>query len=599
MLDQSQIIQSLSTLSQLIRTYDKVGEATALVSSLKEMLEVPFLDLKCVRLIQRLDILKMYLKKLPEVVNELYDKIRESIRLLLSNSMGASRTTKMEKVRDALKDHKVFRMCISDLKSEGVLRSSYKIGEGGFGQVYKGLIAGVPTVLKSVEIGSLAGMSPDSTTISLDRQPKEYKLGVALNDFVLTNQCPNFMLTYDIGACFSTRDAIYFIEEANFDLAQAFEQRFFGPISQVSLLAQLLIALHYVHTRLHVAHRDIKSQNILLIKTPSLARTLMSYEVDGRTFVLENTGVVPCLADFGISRDLDLYGYATDVNDLLDTFVSNHRGYPDLLPAYKDAFNEARKLKNPPLDTLQFILNRINYKPTEDLPISKVYKSILKIAPGAIFKRVRGLASNPDNRGFDKPAGGGFIQDNRGFDKPAGGGFIQDNRGFDKPAGGGFIQDNRGFDNRGFDKPAEGRRIEFISDNRGFDKPAGGRIPNVFPAGGRSESISDSTNFTEGRSESISDDRDRPAGGRSGFIWDNRGFDKPAGGRRSISDNRGFDKPAGGRRSISDNRGFDKPAGGRRSISDNRGFDKPAEFVDLPSLDLPLPSPLLTSTPIG
>jgi hypothetical protein len=407
MLDQSQIIQSLSELSELIKTYDEVGEATALVLSLKEMLKVPFLDLKCARLMQRLDILKMYLKKLPEVVNELYDKIRESVLLLLSNPMGPSRAIKMEKVQDALKDRKVLRMCIADLRNEGVLLGSSKIGQGSFGQVFKGLIAGVPTVLKGVKIERfLTGVSRDSTTVPLDRQPEEYKLGVALNDLVLTDQCPNFMLTYDIGACINTY-AIYLIEEANFDLAQAFEQKFFGPISQISLLAQLLIALHYVHTRLHIAHRDIKSQNILLIKTPLLARTLISYEVDGKTFVLENTGVIPCLADFGIAKDLVSYDYdSNDVNDLLDTFVGhkglyNHRGYPDLLPAYKNAFSRARELNNPPLDTLQFILDSVNYKPTEDLPISKVYKSISeKVAPVANralnIKRVRG--SIQDNK---------------------------------------------------------------------------------------------------------------------------------------------------------------------------------------------------------
>ena len=439
MLDQSQIIQSLSTLSQLIKTYDKVGEATALVSSLREMLEVPFLDLKCVRLIQRLDILEMYLKKLPEVVNELYDKIRESIRLLLSNSMGASRTTKMEKVRDALKDHKVFDMCISILKSRGILRNPYKIGEGGFALVYKGLIAGVPTVLKSVEItDSFEEISSSSTTIPLKYQPEEYKIGVALNDLVLTDQCPNFMLTYDVGVCFNTDDTIYFIEEANFDLTRAFEQRFFGPISQISLLAQLLIALHYVHTRLHIAHQDIKSQNILLIKTPSLARTLMSYEVDGRTFVLENTGVIPCLADFGISVDLGSYDYDShDVIGLLDTFVGNkgwynRRGYPDLLPAYKDAFNQARKLKNPPLDTLQFILNSINYKPTEDLPISKVYKSI----PVKMRSKREAKGFTSDNRVFDSSAGG-LSGPAEGLNRP----LLDVHRGRSP-----ILGDNRGFD---------------------------------------------------------------------------------------------------------------------------------------------------------
>jgi serine/threonine protein kinase len=370
--------------------YDKVGEATALVSSIREMLNVSLLDIKSVRLVQRLDILEMYLKKLPEVVNESYDEVREGILVLLSTSMESSRTIKMQKVQDALKDRNVFDMCISELQHKGILATPYKIGQGGFGQVYKGIIAGVPTVLKLVGdeyLPSQDALPPGSTTLPRDFQPKEYKLGLILNDLVLSDQCPNFMLAYDIGICnrYSTREVIYFMEEANFDLAQAFQQKFFGPTSQVSLLAQLLIALHYMHTRLDVVHRDIKSQNILLIKTPSLARTLMTYEVDERTFVLENTGVIPCLADFGVTGVLDTYDSNRDLKDLLGTFIGGtvqssnssyiHKGYPDLLPTYKSAFSQARDREYPPLDTLQFILDRINYKPTEDLPISKVYKS--------------------------------------------------------------------------------------------------------------------------------------------------------------------------------------------------------------------------------
>ncbi len=460
--------------------YDKVGEATALVWSLRQMLEGPLLDLKCIRLIQRLDILKMYLKELPEVVNESYNKVREDTLLLLSTYMQPSRTIKMQKVQDALKDRKVLHMCISELQNEDVLLNPYKIGEGAYGKVYKGIIAGVPTVLKSVDMVSLESetIPPDSTTIPLDLQPMEYKLGVALNDLILTDQCPNFMLTYDVGACITRRKyAMYFIEEASFDLEQAFEQRFFGPISHVSLLAQLLIALHYVHTRLHISHQDIKSSNILLLETPSLARSLMTYEVDGRTFVLENTGVIPCLADFGTTNSQDLFSPKIDVTDLLSTFFEP-AGYPDLLPAYKNAIALARDRRYLPLDALQFILKSINYKPAEDLPISKVYKSNPVIAPVLNSANLRGPGSKSlisNDRGFsdDKlaedlnSAVGHKVKDlnsnKRGFDKSA----RAPNRAVDK-----LISDNRVFDElaEGLNKAVDRRKPKgFISDNRGFD----------------------------------------------------------------------------------------------------------------------------------
>ena len=404
--NQAQVIQSLTDLNQILVKHDEVGEATSLALSITQMLKAPLLDLKCIRLRQRLDILKMYLKEQPLAVIQAYTKAQADIQRLLNSSLEpSSRTLRMTKVRDALKNVSVFNMCVRDLNLNGILVSSSKIGEGGYGKVYKGIITGVPTVLKTVrlnesgdklnlkELAAEAGV--DLTSLPEEYQPQEYKLGVTLNGLVLAGQCPNFMLTYDVGTC-GQGEAVYFLEEASFDLDEAFKQSFFGPVSQVSLLAQLLIALYYVHTRLKVVHRDIKAENILLLETPSLARTLMSYEVDGRTFILENTGVIPCLADFGMSKTRRRINASNDIADCIATFLGgklhtvysyDHEGYPDLSTPLKQALEKAYSTTfNNALDALTFILEDVKYSSPTNLPVSKVLKSITQLSPSELDK---------------------------------------------------------------------------------------------------------------------------------------------------------------------------------------------------------------------
>ncbi len=417
--NQAQAIQSLADLNQILVKHDKVGEVTSLALSITQMLKAPLLDLKCIRLRQKLDILEMYLKELPLAVIQAYTKAQADIqRLLNSSPEPTSRTLKMDKIRDELKSVSVLDTCVRNLVARGIFVRSSKIGQGSFGKVYKSNIAEVSTVLKVVNLERSYDefdlhelIETAYLTILLEEyQPQEYKLGITLNDLVLTDQCPNFILTYGIGT--TKKKAVYFLEEASSDLAEAFKQSSFGLVSQISLLAQLLIALYYVHTRLKVTHNDINATNILLLETPSLARSLMTYEVDGRSFVIENTGVILCLADFGVSEPKTPTNISDDVADAIATLLGGyehksypykHKGYPNLSPNYKQVLEEAYSTTFlDSLDALTFILDSVKYKPPTDLSVSKVLKSTSQI--GEFNKALVRAAIKSDTKAVRKLA---------------------------------------------------------------------------------------------------------------------------------------------------------------------------------------------------
>lgn len=76
---------------------------------------------------------------------------------------------------------------------------------------------------------------------------------------------------------------------------------------QLSLFYQILIAVHAMHKYYAMIHVDLKSLNILILKTKPIG--YFEYVINGKSYFIKNTGCVPCIADFGVSETLSpLYG---------------------------------------------------------------------------------------------------------------------------------------------------------------------------------------------------------------------------------------------------------------------------------------------------
>ncbi len=242
------------------------------------------------------------------------DRIKSLIRG--QQNFVQRRLNLMKKVTTSLRQSGVTqgRMCFRNPLFYGKFTAMLLIGSGTFGQVYLGTLSKHNVIIKE------AVLTSEDAPLALYRGGQdipshywtvEYSIAKRLNDLVISKLCPNFILTYDLGLCLKCRSdykeaicSMTFMEPASFDLAFAFKERFLGPSSQLSLLSQLLIALYYVQETFQLFHSDIKAQNILILETPTLAKTLFKYKVKGSTpdtFLVENTGIVLCLTDFGVA----------------------------------------------------------------------------------------------------------------------------------------------------------------------------------------------------------------------------------------------------------------------------------------------------------
>jgi serine/threonine protein kinase len=121
--------------------------------------------------------------------------------------------------------------------------------------------------------------------------------------------CPNFTFFYNVAKCDSCviqrlfdktikngRCYVTFMEAASFD----FSNKTLSTLdSQFSMIHQLLIGFHYLHSVLSIRHYDFKHENIL-IKTIKPGG-YFKYTVGKDVFFVKNVGFLVFISDFGVS----------------------------------------------------------------------------------------------------------------------------------------------------------------------------------------------------------------------------------------------------------------------------------------------------------
>jgi serine/threonine protein kinase len=213
-------------------------------------------------------------------------------------------------------DTEQWSMCMSGSNSKEFrknFKTVTKIGCGSYGEVYK-------VSLKDSEeqfVVKEARFSNKDSLQKIERSPKrweemnantfpnEKKLLDLVKELILLGKCPNFVLTYNIAYCdgciFSklpTKCYVTFMEALNSDLCRVK----LGGKQQLSILYQLLIAVHAIHSNYGIWHRDIKKSNILIQMIEPGGH--FEYVIDGISYFVENTGIVVFIADFGVSESL-------------------------------------------------------------------------------------------------------------------------------------------------------------------------------------------------------------------------------------------------------------------------------------------------------
>jgi serine/threonine protein kinase len=184
--------------------------------------------------------------------------------------------------------------CIPDVKS--IMKEIKPLGKGTFGEVSHTIVDNHPVAIKK------ALYDDEDKNIT----PDEYRWLQLTKILIMDGSLPNFILPYHISTCkvcnvgkLSGPCYITYSEKADGDLTHVIDK--LGPETQISILFQLLVAITALQMKYQLIHNDIKLANILFLKTHEMARTYIQYDIGSKKYLIENTGLIVLLADFGVS----------------------------------------------------------------------------------------------------------------------------------------------------------------------------------------------------------------------------------------------------------------------------------------------------------
>jgi serine/threonine protein kinase len=201
------------------------------------------------------------------------------------------------------------------------LSNIVKIGKGSFGQVYRATLVkeGEQLVIKEAYLNNdekkvlKEATKQNQKWESLNKKsyPRENKILDLINKLLLTRKCPNFVYVYNMAMCdgclikdhyrksASSSCYVTFMESMDTDLKRTQIKQF---DQQLSVLYQMLIAVHAIHRYYGIWHRDIKSSNIFIqVVKPG---GYFEYVIGGKSYFVKNAGFIAYIADFGVSEIL-------------------------------------------------------------------------------------------------------------------------------------------------------------------------------------------------------------------------------------------------------------------------------------------------------
>ena len=216
-----------------------------------------------------------------------------------------------------------WKYCLSGKNStdfRSKLGRTFIIGRGTFGQVYSSYIdlesGSKKIVIKEAILPKehKNKLKPYKDGLFLQNLwPDEFTLLSLVKDILEKKQSPNFLNVYHLAACegctintFTGKHSgicyTTFMEAADGDMYSIPPHLLTEENIQKSFIYQLMIALHIVQKEYGMIHTDIKPGNILYQRTPQLNGKFFNYVVGNQEYLVENTGYVFYLADFGVAR---------------------------------------------------------------------------------------------------------------------------------------------------------------------------------------------------------------------------------------------------------------------------------------------------------
>lgn len=193
-----------------------------------------------------------------------------------------------------------------------VLQKQSELGRGGQGKVYsycskkakKQCIAVKKIYIESQQSKYL--VDPFNKRALLHGTFIELASMKLINELVLSNVCPNFILNYTwrsksrTGICDDLYpNVVYFFNEY-ISNSQTFTKWVKGGVSQDELYNayfQILYAIYTLQLRLNMTHLDLHSDNIIVQKIPKGG--YWEYTINGNKYYVPNLGYIFYINDFG------------------------------------------------------------------------------------------------------------------------------------------------------------------------------------------------------------------------------------------------------------------------------------------------------------
>jgi serine/threonine protein kinase len=273
---------------------------------------------------------------------ECFERPRPRPRAPVTTSRFTYQLREMIKTRvnDELRkiDLKQWDMCMSGLHSQfrHNLTDVVEIGYGSYGEVYKAKIGREYVVIKEsyltekqkILMQKFVGRNVKFGEIPKQSYPAEYALLHLTQAILSMKASPNFLYVYNIAVCdgcllvaAEENEArpkgfcyLTIMEPADSDSIKMSLSPFTHN-QHYSIFCQLMLAVHTIHSKYGIYHRDIKLANILMKRVPSGGYYEYSINNGKDTFYVENAGIMIFLSDFGVS-----YSLLPKIGNLFDTY---------------------------------------------------------------------------------------------------------------------------------------------------------------------------------------------------------------------------------------------------------------------------------------
>lgn len=212
----------------------------------------------------------------------------------------------------------------------------------------------------------------------------QYSVGALVNYFVDAQVCPNYQYNYGKRICTKceltgqdSQCALIFKEAYDLTLANLFSSSQPQAL-ELSILGQLIMAIHYLNHNLGVLHNNLLSENIYLKKTPELQGQYMIYMVKGLgMFLIENQGYMVILGNFNDVKVVDdsMMKFRNDSNKyrLYSAFVQDNINSLRIFQG-----GEHNKGTHQPLEispSLKWILSQLDKDPSVKLGLLKAQQN--------------------------------------------------------------------------------------------------------------------------------------------------------------------------------------------------------------------------------